>query len=68
LALLVQHVAELGFSFTGNHLIAAGLMLRVALIVFDCGLKWKRNPLEHYGPQPPLALGPLFQHYFSAEA
>jgi len=33
LALLVQHVGELGTNFTGDHLIAGALMLMAALIV-----------------------------------
>jgi len=34
LALLVQHVAELGSNFTGNHLAAGALMLGLAVIVW----------------------------------
>jgi hypothetical protein len=34
LALLVQHVVELGSNFTGNHLAAGALMLGLAVIVW----------------------------------
>ena len=34
LALLVQHVAELGSNFTGNHLVAGVIMLALAVIVW----------------------------------
>ena len=34
LALLVQHVAELGSNFTGNHLAAGVIMLTAAVIVW----------------------------------
>ena len=34
LALLVQHVAELGSNFTGNHLAAGVIMLALAVIVW----------------------------------
>jgi hypothetical protein len=34
LALLVQHVAELGSNFTGDHLVAGALMLGLAVIVW----------------------------------
>jgi hypothetical protein len=34
LALLVQHVAELGSNFTGDHLGAGALMLTGAIIVW----------------------------------
>jgi hypothetical protein len=34
LALLVQHVAERGSNFTGDHLVAGALMLTVAVIVW----------------------------------
>jgi hypothetical protein len=33
LALLVQHVAELGSNFTGDHLVAGALMLTAAVMV-----------------------------------
>jgi hypothetical protein len=34
LALLVQHVAERGSNFTGDHLVAGALMLTAAVIVW----------------------------------
>ena len=34
LALLAQHVAELGSNFTGDHLAAGALMLTAAVIVW----------------------------------
>jgi hypothetical protein len=34
LALLAQHVAELGRNFTGDHLVAGTLMLTAAVIVW----------------------------------
>jgi hypothetical protein len=34
LALLVQHVAELGSNFHGDHLVAGALMLTLAVIVW----------------------------------
>jgi hypothetical protein len=34
LALLVQHLAEHGSNFTGDHLVAGALMLTVAVIVW----------------------------------
>ena len=34
LALLVQHVTELGSNFTGDHLVAGVLMLGLAVIVW----------------------------------
>ena len=34
LALLVQHVADLGSNFHGDHLVAGALMLTAAIIVW----------------------------------
>jgi hypothetical protein len=34
LALLVEHVAELGSNFQGDHLVAGALMLTLAVIVW----------------------------------
>jgi len=34
LTLLVQHVAETGSNFTGDHLVAGALMLTAAVIVW----------------------------------
>ena len=42
LALLVQHVAELGSNFTGNHLVAGALMLAIAVIIWFLPSKPKR--------------------------
>jgi len=48
LALLVQHVAELGSNFTGDHLVAGALTLGLAVIVWCVPSKPKgisQNPI-----------------------
>ena len=48
LALLVQHVAETGSNFTGDHLVAGALMLGLAVIVWCVPSKPKgisQNPI-----------------------